>query len=115
ESYAFLNFFLEDLETARAVTKAFGDNGIDVCFHYFDNNWHYIRKWGHLKAKKSLYPLSSSIQAGLKLLKTKDFSKSDHYIGRNISCLIKLSWSEALVKKRAKTMADCIRKVCSSI
>jgi hypothetical protein len=26
-----------------------------------------------------------------------------------------LSWSEALVKQRAKTMADCIRKVCSSI
>lgn len=115
ESYAFLNFFLEDIETAKAVIKAFRDNGIDVCFHYFDNNWHYIRKWEHLKGKKSLYPLSPSIQAGLKHLKTKDFSKSDHFIGRNISCLIKLSWSEAQVKQRAKTMADCIRKVCSSI
>jgi len=112
ESYAFLNFFLDDLDTARAVSKEFNANGIDVCFHYYDNNWHYIRKWEHLKEQKSLYPLSKEITQGLNGLKDKDFSKSDHYIGRNISCLIKLSWTETEVRKRAKTMAECIKKVC---
>ena len=112
ESYAFLNFFLDDLDTARAVSKEFKANGIDVCFHYYDNNWHYIRKWEHLKEQKSLYPLSKEITQGLKDLKDKDFSKSDHYIGRNISCLIKLSWTEDEVHHRAKTMAQCIKKVC---
>jgi 8-amino-3,8-dideoxy-alpha-D-manno-octulosonate transaminase len=111
ESYAFLNFFLEDLETARSVNQAFKSNGLDVCFHYYDNNWHYIRKWDHLKMKKSLYPLSSEIQSGLDTLKEKNFAKSDHYIGRNLSCLIKLSWSESEVEQRAKTMADCILSV----
>lgn len=112
ESYAFLNFFLDDLDTARAVSKEFKANGIDVCFHYYDNNWHYVRKWEHLKEQKSLYPLSKEITQGLKDLKDKDFSKSDHYIGRNISCLIKLSWTEDEVHHRAKTMAQCIKKVC---
>jgi len=112
ESYAFLNFFLDDLDTARAVSKEFNANGIDVCFRYYDNNWHYIRKWEHLKEQKSLYPLSKEITQGLNGLKDKDFSKSDHYIGRNISCLIKLSWTETEVRKRAKTMAECIKKVC---
>ncbi|MGB0186800.1 MAG: DegT/DnrJ/EryC1/StrS family aminotransferase [Flavobacteriaceae bacterium] len=112
ESYAFLNFFLADLDTARAVSKEFKANGVDVCFHYYDNNWHYIRKWEHLKEQKSLYPLSKEITHGLNNLKDKDFSKSDHYIGRNISCLIKLSWTEAEVHHRAKTMAECIKKVC---
>ena len=112
ESYAFLNFFLDDLDTARAVSKEFKANGIDVCFHYYDNNWHYIRKWEHLKEQKSLYPLSKEITQGLKDLKDKDFSKSDHYIGRNISCLIKLSWTEDEVHHRAKTMTECIKKVC---
>ena len=112
ESYAFLNFFLDDLDTARAVSKEFKANGIDVCFHYYDNNWHYVRKWKHLKEQKSLYPLSKEITQGLKDLKDKDFSKSDHYIGRNISCLIKLSWTEDEVHHRAKTMAQCIKKVC---
>ena len=75
ESCAFLNFFLEDLETAREVSKMFKANGLDVCFHYYDNNWHYIRKWDHLKMKKSLYPLSSEIQTGLDALKEKNFAK----------------------------------------
>ncbi len=109
ESYAFLNFFLKDLNTARTVNQLFKDNGIDACFHYFDNNWHYIRKWEHLKNKSSLYPLSDHLKKGLKDLKDKDFSKSDHYIGRNISCLIKLSWTEEEAQKRAETMANCIK------
>lgn len=111
ESCAFLNFFLEDLETAREVSKMFKANGVDVCFHYYDNNWHYIRKWDHLKMKKSLYPLSSEIQTGLDVLKEKNFTKSDHYIGRNLSCLVKLSWSKAEVEQRAKAMVDCIQSV----
>ena len=109
ESYAFLNFFLDDLETARRVSHAFKTNGIDVCFHYYDNNWHYIRKWEHLINQKSLVPLSKELKDGLSYLKHKTFEKSDHYIGRNISCLIKLSWTETEVMQRAKTMASLIR------
>lgn len=111
ESYAFLNFFLDDSETARSVIQSFKDNGVDACFHYYDNNWHYIRKWEHLKDKKSLYPLSQELKNGLNYLKNKDFSKSDHFIGRNISCLIKLSWTEEEAHQRAETMANCIKKV----
>lgn len=110
ESYAFLNFFLDDLETARGVIQSFKANGVDACFHYYDNNWHYIRKWEHLKDKKSLYPLSQELKNGLNDLKDKDFSKSDHFIGRNISCLIKLSWTEKKAHQRAELMANCIKK-----
>ena len=48
ESYSFLSFFLPDLDTARKASKALKENGVDGCFHYYDNNWHYIRKWEHL-------------------------------------------------------------------
>lgn len=108
ESCAFLNFFLPDLETTRRASKALKEAGIDACFHYFDNNWHYIRKWQHLKDQKSLYPISKEIKEGLAYLQTKEFPQSDHFIGRNISALIKLSWSESEVKKRAEIMAKTI-------
>ena len=113
ESYAFLNFFLNDLDTARKVNSAFKSNGIDVCFHYYDNNWHYVRKWEHLKNQKSLVPFSKELKKGLSYLKKKSFDKSDHYIGRNISCLIKLSWTESEVMKRARIMASIIRSITS--
>ena len=108
ESYAFLNFFLPDLETARKVSSAFKDNGVDVCWNYFDNNWHYIREWHHLKDAKSLFPLSSEVRQGLEHIKNAKFEQSDHFIGRNMSCLIKLSWTEVEVKQRAEKMVSSI-------
>ncbi|TBV24780.1 L-glutamine--2-deoxy-scyllo-inosose aminotransferase KanB [Meridianimaribacter sp. CL38] len=111
ESYSFLSFFLPDLETSRKAVKALKDTGIDGCFHYYDNNWHFIRKWEHLKDLKTLYPLSKEVKDGLKYLQTKDFSKSNHFIGRNISCLIKLSWTEQEVKERASKMVKAIQSI----
>lgn len=109
ESYAFLNFFLPSLEITQNVSKSFKENGIDGCFHYYDNNWHYIRKWDHLKHLKSLFPISAEIKAGLEYLKSKEFIQSDHYIGRNISCLIKLSWTDEEVNVRASKMVKIIK------
>lgn len=111
ESYAFLNFFLPDLELARKAMVAFKELGVDGCFHYYDNNWHYIRKWQHLKELTTLYKVSSEIKKGLSYLKEKEYPQSDHFIGRNISCLIKLSWTEEEVYKRANIMKACIQKV----
>lgn len=113
ESYSFLSFFLRDLETSRKVIQAFKNEGVDACWNYYDNSWHYIRKWEHLKDLKSLYPISSEVKKGLEYLQTKTFDQSDHYIGRNISCLIKLSWTEEEVKQRAEKMVKAITSVCN--
>ena len=109
ENYSFLNFFLPNLETSRKVIQGFKEGGVDACWNYFDNNWHYIRKWDHLKNLKSLVPISEEVKNGLVYLKNKEFSKSDNVIGRNISSLIKLSWTEEQVKERALKMRDIIK------
>jgi 8-amino-3,8-dideoxy-alpha-D-manno-octulosonate transaminase len=111
ENYSFLNFFLPDLEVAKAVSKAFKETGIDGCFHYYNNNWHYIREWDHFKNLKTLYPISEDVKKGLEYIKTKSFEKSDYFIGRNLSCLIKLSWTEDETKERAKKMVEVIKSV----
>ncbi|KJD34238.1 glutamine--scyllo-inositol aminotransferase [Tamlana sedimentorum] len=111
ESGAFFNFFLPDLEVSRKVIQGFKNGGIDACWNYFDNNWHYIRKWDHLKNLKSLFPITQEVKTGLQYLENATFQKSDHFIGRNISCLIKLSWTEEEVKTRAQKMAKVIATV----
>ena len=108
ESYAFLNFFLPDLQSAQKVSEVFKTNGIDACWNYYHNNWHYIRKWDHLKDLKSLFPISKEVREGLSYLQTETFEQSDHYMARNISCLIKLSWTEEEVKNRAAKMVSSI-------
>jgi 8-amino-3,8-dideoxy-alpha-D-manno-octulosonate transaminase len=111
ENYSFLSFFMPDLESARKASKALKEAGIDGCFHYYDNNWHYVRKWEHLKDLKSLYPLSKEVRNGLEYLQRAKFPQSDHFIGRNISCLIKLSWTEEEAKMRGEKMKEAIKSV----
>ncbi len=110
ESYAFLNIFLPNEDLARKAHKALGSHGIDACFYWFDNNWHYYKKWEHLLEQKSLGALSPEIQSGLQKNK-RSFDASDAWIGRTISCLIKLSWTEAEVHERASKMVEAIRSV----
>lgn len=114
ESGAFINFYLPHLNVAREVASRFADEGIDGCFHYYDNNWHYVRKWEHLKLAKSLNALSPQVRETLNNLSSSDFTKSDHFIGRNLSCLIKLSWDEPTVKARADRMASIVQEVLRS-
>ena len=111
ESYSFLSFFLPDIEISRKVSIAYKNKGVDACWNYYDNSWHYIREWNHLKEMKSLYPISSEVKKGLEYLQTKTFEQSDHYIARNISCLIKLSWTEEEVRERAENMVGIIKSV----
>lgn len=111
ENYSFLNFYMPTEEMARRAIKAFSDNGVDACFYWYDNNWHYYRKWEHLKDLKSLGPLSDQVREGMPDYHKSDFSRSDHWVGRNISCLIKLGWTREEVSIRAEKMSEAIRSV----
>ncbi|TSE04749.1 DegT/DnrJ/EryC1/StrS family aminotransferase [Aquimarina algiphila] len=110
ESYAFLNIFLPTEDLARKAHKALGEHGVDACFYWFDNNWHYYKKWEHLLEQKSLSKLSQEVQSGLQK-NNKSFDASDAWMGRTISCLIKLNWTEAEVTERASKMVEAIQSV----
>lgn len=111
ENYSFLSFFMPSEESAKKVHTAFSETGLDVCFYWFDNNWHYYRKWEHLTERKSLGKLPQEVIDGLQDFSKMDFSQSDQWLSRNISCLIKLSWSEEEVRERAAKMTAVIRNI----
>ena len=111
DSASFLSFFMPTAELSNKVTEAFKAEGVDAYWNYFENNWHYIRKWDHLKNLTSLNPISKQIKEGMQNLNTGDFAQSDDFISRNISCLIKLSWTEEEVKERAQKMVKAIQSV----
>lgn len=111
DSAGFLSFFMPTKALTDKVVAAFKTHGVDAYWNYYENDWHYIRKWNHLKDKVSLYPLSNEILTGMQDLNAADFSQSDDIISRNISCLIKLSWTDAQVKERAANMVAAIKSV----
>ncbi|OQD43327.1 L-glutamine--2-deoxy-scyllo-inosose aminotransferase KanB [Croceivirga radicis] len=108
ENYSFLNFYLPSHQLAKKAHKLFGENGVDACFYWFDNNWHYYRKWEHLIHKTALGKLPHEVIDQLPDYNKTDFSSSDQWVSRNISCLIKLGWSETEMQERANKMLAVI-------
>ncbi len=111
DSAGFLSFFMPTKELTDKVVKAFKEHGVDAYWNYFENDWHYVRKWAHLKDKISLFPLSDQILNGLQDLNATKFPQSDDFMARNISCLIKLSWTEEQLQERAANMVAAIKSV----
>lgn len=109
DSATFLSVMLPTAEIAREKVKALAAEGVDACFYWFSNNWHYYPQWDHFENLVS--PALLAVKGGgwLKDLKNLDLPQSDAIMGRTISMLIKLSWDEAQLTERLEKM----RKVLS--
>lgn len=114
DSCTFLSWFLPSEELTRAVvTELKSQNILAGNFYWFDNNWHYIRKWDHLKENKSLYSLNDDQKKALDNLQRKDFSISDALMSRCISTSISLLWTDEQITEKGQKLADAIKKVLS--
>jgi 8-amino-3,8-dideoxy-alpha-D-manno-octulosonate transaminase len=112
DSCTFLSWFLPTQEITRAVVAEMKSQGIMAgSFYWFDNNWHYITKWEHLKNAVTLNQLHPDMKTAVVHHATKDFSASHQIMSRCISTLINLSWTEEQLNTKAAQMTAAIRKV----
>ncbi|WP_421812038.1 DegT/DnrJ/EryC1/StrS family aminotransferase [Flagellimonas sp.] len=109
ENYSFLNFFMPSEELAQIAHQELIEAGVDGCFYWYNNNWHYYKKWEHLTEMKSLGNLPKDVQGSLPDYSKADFSESDKWMSRNISCLIKLGWTQEEVAERAQKMVEAVK------
>jgi 8-amino-3,8-dideoxy-alpha-D-manno-octulosonate transaminase len=116
DSCTFLSWFLPSEDAAVKVVEALKAEGILAGnFYWYNNNWHYIRKWEHLKNATSLNRLSEAQEQALYKLKDKNFSASDRVMSRCISTLISLSWTEEQIKEKGKRIVAAAQKALSSL
>ena len=94
DSATFLSVFAPDEDTARAWTIALADAGVPGCFYWYDNNWHYPRKWDHLKEMRTPGKSPLTLLDSPPDLSTWDIERSDRVMSRTISMLVKLSWTD---------------------
>jgi 8-amino-3,8-dideoxy-alpha-D-manno-octulosonate transaminase len=114
ENYSFLNFFLPSESLTKKAHMALGEAGVDACFYWYTNNWHYINGWEHLRNLNTLGNLPSEVKKQMQDLNAADFSKSDAWMSRTISTLVKIGWTEAQVQKRAEKIKEAVSEVLST-
>jgi 8-amino-3,8-dideoxy-alpha-D-manno-octulosonate transaminase len=105
DSATFLNFLLPDEARARRAAADLAAAGVDGCFYWYDNNWHYLRRWDHFKHLNSPARLPQTGLPGFAGLQGVDVPVSDGIMARTISMQIKLSWREADIASRGERMA----------
>lgn len=110
DSATHLSFFLPDESTARAATTAIKAAGLPA-FYWFDNNWHYFRKWNHFKAGATLSPFAAPLAKAMEVYKTKAFPASDAIISRCISFPISLAWTDGELQERAAKLVAAVKSV----
>ena len=108
ENYSFLNFFLPDQDSARKARKALSESGMDGVFYWYDNNWHYHRRWEHLKGLKSVANLPLQLREQFTGRNTWGHPRSDHWMGRTLSVLIKLNWDQEELQRRAGILREVL-------
>jgi 8-amino-3,8-dideoxy-alpha-D-manno-octulosonate transaminase len=95
DSATFLSVFAPDEDTARRWTRALADADVPGCFYWYDNNWHYPRRWEHLKEMRTPGRSPLSLLDPPPDFSVMDIERSDRIMSRTISMLVKLSWTDA--------------------
>ncbi len=114
DSYSFISWFLPTEALMQAAIEELKEQGILAGnFYWFNNNWHYIKKWQHLKEVHTLNNISNEQKAALLKLQTQDFSASDAIMSRCISTAISLAWTEDQIHDKGAKMAAAIKKAIS--
>jgi 8-amino-3,8-dideoxy-alpha-D-manno-octulosonate transaminase len=112
DSCTFLSWFLPTEEITKAVVDEMkGQNILGGNFYWYDNNWHYLRKWDHLKNAASLHALSDAQQSALKKLQTQRFASSDAVMNRCISSAISLLWTQEQIMEKGQKIVNVVRKI----
>ncbi len=114
DSCSFLSWFLPTEEITKAVVAELKTQNILAGnFYWFDNNWHYIRKWDHLKNSLTLNALSPELKEKVMHHANKDFSASNAVMGRCVSTAIGLLWTDEQLKEKGEKIVGAIKKVLS--
>ncbi len=114
DSCTFLSWFLPTEAITRSLVAELKEQGIIAGnFYWFDNNWHYYRKWTHLHQAASLSRLSEVQHSALTKLSPDAFPASDRVMGRCISTAIGLAWTDDQIKEKGEKIVGAVKKVLS--
>lgn len=109
DSATFLSFFLPTEDRARQVAASLAQNGVPSPYWY-DNNWHYYKRWNHLKGLTGAAPLAIELAGNLPDYKNMKLAESDAIMRRTISMQIMLSWSEEDIDQRIQAITRSFKK-----
>ena len=94
DSGTFVNFFMPTPAIARKAVDQMRTDGVGGFDYWFENMYHFINQWDHLKAMKTPYKLPIHALRSPQDYHKLELPKSQDVIGRLISFGTKLAYTE---------------------
>ena len=111
DSATFLSFMLPDADRTRRTAAALNEAGVDGCFYWYANNWHFLRQWHHLKQMKAAARLPIQIYDRQPDFSEVQLPQSDAIMARTICMQIKLSWNDAHIQERIAKIEKVLKNI----
>jgi len=107
DNAGFLSFMLPNEDRAREIAKQLNEK-VGGVFYWWDNNWHYLRNWAHIKQLKapSRLPIHDMPHPDYEQVR---LPKSDAMISRTLSMLISLKWTDEDIEARINAFNEVLR------
>lgn len=104
DNAGFLSFMLPSEQRTIEINKKLAENGVDGCFYWYVNNWHYVKEWKHIQHMQGAAKLPIELIADRPDYTKIATPKSDAIMSRTISMLIKLSWTDEQIAQRIENI-----------
>jgi 8-amino-3,8-dideoxy-alpha-D-manno-octulosonate transaminase len=82
--------------------------------YWYNNNFHYIRNWQHLKDLKSAYPLPLTLMDEVPDYGQVHLPKTDAIMSRMQMIEIRLSWSQTEIDELVEKIQVVLKKILAS-
>ncbi|OJW78630.1 MAG: L-glutamine--2-deoxy-scyllo-inosose aminotransferase KanB [Bacteroidetes bacterium 46-16] len=107
---AYLSFFLSREDIARHTFNELKKAGLKSIYYWYDNNWHYIGNWQHLKSGSWMHRLYEEQKMQVMHYSNQAFPMSDAVMGCCISVGISLLWDETMARDIAGKIASVLQR-----
>ncbi len=110
DSATTLGFLLPDAGTAVRVHEALRKAGVGTAYWY-NNNFHYIRNWEHLKGLKAAYRLPVTLLDNVPEYADLDLPRTDDIMSRMQMIEIRLSWAQEDLDRIKEKTREVLQEV----
>jgi 8-amino-3,8-dideoxy-alpha-D-manno-octulosonate transaminase len=118
DAATFLDFFLPDEATTRLVVKALQEAGVPQITgvqYWYDNNYHYIKNWEHLRNMQTIAKLYIQTITPPQDYKNLQLPYTEGLMKRLISFVIKVAWTDDQLKELGQKITQALEKVFSKV
>ena len=113
DSATFLNILLPDTDSAKRTVDEFNKCGVTGFNYWYLNMYHFINQWNHLKDMKTAAKLPIQLVGAPQDYNNLHLPKSQEVVGRLISFVIRVTWTEQELKTLAGKITTSIHNALS--